>query len=56
VAKPAPAALFSFRCFSGILSRGSQRRATLAADGFGWGEARARDWIRDRVEAAILHA
>jgi AcrR family transcriptional regulator len=27
---------------------------TLAADGFGWGEARARDWIRDRVEAAIL--
>ena len=27
---------------------------TLAADGFGWGEARARDWIRERVEAAIL--
>jgi AcrR family transcriptional regulator len=27
---------------------------TLAADGFGWGETRARDWIRERVEAAIL--
>jgi AcrR family transcriptional regulator len=27
---------------------------TLAADGFGWGEARARDWIRERVESAIL--
>ena len=27
---------------------------TLAVDGFGWGEARARDWIRERVEAAIL--
>ena len=27
---------------------------TLAADGFGWGEARARDWIRARVETAIL--
>jgi AcrR family transcriptional regulator len=27
---------------------------TLAADDFGWGEARACDWIRGRVEAAIL--
>ena len=29
---------------------------TLAADGFGWGEDRARDWIRERVEAALLNA
>jgi AcrR family transcriptional regulator len=27
---------------------------TLAADEFGWGEARARDWIRERIETAIL--
>ena len=27
---------------------------TLAADSFGWGEDRALDWIRDRVENAIL--
>jgi AcrR family transcriptional regulator len=27
---------------------------TLAADKFGWGEDRARDWIRERVENAIL--
>ena len=27
---------------------------TLAAHGFGWGEPRARDWIRERVETAIL--
>lgn len=27
---------------------------TLAAHEFGWGEARARDWIRERVGAAIL--
>jgi AcrR family transcriptional regulator len=27
---------------------------TLAADFFGWGEARAADWIRERIEAAIL--
>ena len=27
---------------------------TLAADTFGWGEDRALDWIRDRVENAIL--
>lgn len=27
---------------------------TLAAHGFGWGEPRARDWIRARVETAIL--
>lgn len=27
---------------------------TLAADDFGWGEDRARDWIRERVEAAVL--
>jgi AcrR family transcriptional regulator len=27
---------------------------TLAADTFGWGEARARDWIRQRVENALL--
>lgn len=26
----------------------------LAADDFGWGEDRARDWIRERVEIAIL--
>ena len=29
---------------------------TLAADTFGWGEARARDWIRERVEIALLAA
>jgi AcrR family transcriptional regulator len=27
---------------------------TLAAESFGWGWERARDWIRDRVELAIL--
>src|SRR5215468_3039588 len=27
---------------------------TLAADTFGWGEDRARDWIRERVEVALL--
>jgi len=27
---------------------------TLAADHFGWGEDRARDWIRERVEIALL--
>jgi AcrR family transcriptional regulator len=27
---------------------------TLAAEDFGWGEARARDWIRERIETAIL--
>ena len=27
---------------------------TLAADTFGWGKERARDWIRERVAAAIL--
>jgi AcrR family transcriptional regulator len=27
---------------------------TLAADDFGWGEARARDWICERVESALL--
>jgi AcrR family transcriptional regulator len=26
----------------------------LAADDFGWGEDRARDWIRERVEMALL--
>jgi AcrR family transcriptional regulator len=26
----------------------------LAADDFGWGEDRARDWIRERVEIALL--
>jgi AcrR family transcriptional regulator len=29
---------------------------TLAADTFGWGEDRARDWIRERVEIALLDA
>ena len=29
---------------------------TLAAHEFGWGEARARDWIRERIEAAILRS
>ena len=29
---------------------------TLAADTFGWGEIRARDWIRERVENALLEA
>jgi AcrR family transcriptional regulator len=29
---------------------------TLVADGFGWGWERARDWIRERVEAALLDA
>jgi AcrR family transcriptional regulator len=28
---------------------------TLVADGFGWGETRARDWIAERVGAAILN-
>lgn len=28
----------------------------LAADNFGWGEDRARDWIRERVELALLDA
>jgi AcrR family transcriptional regulator len=28
----------------------------LAADTFGWGEVRARDWIRGRIELAILEA
>jgi AcrR family transcriptional regulator len=27
---------------------------TLVADDFGWGEDRARDWIRERVEIALL--
>ena len=27
---------------------------TLAADSFGWGEDRARDWIGERVELALL--
>jgi len=27
---------------------------TLLADSFGWGEDRARDWIRERVENALL--
>jgi len=27
---------------------------TLAAENFGWGEDRARDWIRERVEIALL--
>ena len=27
---------------------------TLAADTFGWGEDGARDWIRERVEDALL--
>jgi AcrR family transcriptional regulator len=27
---------------------------TLAADDFGWGVDRARDWIRERVESALL--
>jgi len=27
---------------------------TLVADTFGWGENRARDWIRERVEDALL--
>jgi AcrR family transcriptional regulator len=27
---------------------------TLVADTFGWGEDRARDWIRERVENALL--
>jgi AcrR family transcriptional regulator len=27
---------------------------TLVADGFGWGEGRARDWICERVESALL--
>ncbi|MBN1527835.1 MAG: TetR/AcrR family transcriptional regulator [Thermoleophilaceae bacterium] len=26
----------------------------LAAYGFGWGEARTRDWLRERIESAIL--
>jgi hypothetical protein len=26
----------------------------LVADGFGWGKDRARDWIRERVELALL--
>jgi AcrR family transcriptional regulator len=29
---------------------------TLAADTFGWGEDRARDWIRERVESVLLDA
>ena len=29
---------------------------TLAADDFGWGDARALDWIRERVKIAILDA
>jgi AcrR family transcriptional regulator len=29
---------------------------TLVADGFGWGENGARDWIRERVESALLDA
>src|SRR5262245_55979652 len=29
---------------------------TLAAETFGWGEARARNWIRDRAASAILAA
>jgi AcrR family transcriptional regulator len=29
---------------------------TLAAEEFGWGEDRARDWIRERVESALLAA
>jgi AcrR family transcriptional regulator len=29
---------------------------TLAAETFGWGEDRARDWIRERVENALLPA
>jgi AcrR family transcriptional regulator len=29
---------------------------TLAADTFGWGEDRARDWIRERVQTALLAA
>ncbi|HEX4187652.1 MAG TPA: hypothetical protein VHY83_07135 [Solirubrobacteraceae bacterium] len=29
---------------------------TLAAENFGWGEDRARDWIRERVEIALLDA
>jgi AcrR family transcriptional regulator len=28
----------------------------LAAEDFGWGEDRARDWIRERVEIALLDA
>jgi hypothetical protein len=28
----------------------------LAADGFGWGEQRARDWLCERVESAVLEA
>jgi AcrR family transcriptional regulator len=29
---------------------------TLAADAFGWGEDRARDWIRERVQNTLLTA
>jgi AcrR family transcriptional regulator len=29
---------------------------TLAAEDFGWGEDRARDWIRERVASALLAA
>src|SRR5262249_28315359 len=29
---------------------------TLAADAFGWGEDRTRDWIRERIENALLAA
>lgn len=29
---------------------------TLAAETFGWGEDRARDWIRERVQTALLEA
>jgi AcrR family transcriptional regulator len=29
---------------------------TLAAEDFGWGEDRARDWIRERVASALLDA
>jgi AcrR family transcriptional regulator len=29
---------------------------TLAADAFGWGQDRARDWIRERVENALLNS
>jgi hypothetical protein len=29
---------------------------SLAADDVGWGDDRARDWIRERVEIALLDA
>jgi hypothetical protein len=27
---------------------------TLAGNNFGWGEDRAREWVRERVESALL--